>query len=210
MATAHIGKHLPVMREEMLEPDVKEYLAQLALQQPFNIEISCQASQLFHELLVHWPPAGTDEDLAMSLRQRIEELAEPFMSRAREGHLRLSINVGKTPRGPTFQRGAPAVCAVFDAGEGILLYRAFGADQLPANMALTDVEVGMTVLIQPLHTEGDARAVGMGAGAESYGSFTDRQNDRVQQAERPDDGRNAQSLPGLSAHAASEGSSIRG
>lgn len=159
---------LPVKDEKELGTTVEldkmleNYLLLLARTQPFNLEVSAPASQVFEELAAHWPVVEGWNEQVSDLLEQMQDFAQQFSCLSVERHLRICLVLSPAPRMPEINPHEPALIAAYDILEGSCLYQSLPIDQLAHNPLFDHVECGMTLLIQPFDSDGDARAVGLG------------------------------------------------
>lgn len=154
-------KTLEAARQELIDQPLEYYISTLARTKSFSLEIAAEAEQLFDALAANWPQLEGWETQAIELQCQIKELAEPFMITGGECHLRLSLNVAVAPRTVPAEKNAPAVRAAFDVTESAFYHQATDVNQI-SDMVFDHINVGLVLLIQPFHGQGDARAIGIG------------------------------------------------
>jgi hypothetical protein len=156
-------KALESARHELLDHEIEDYLGMLARTKPFSLEIAAEAGPLFDALAANWPQVTGWEAPAAEVRRQIRELAEPLIKPGTECHLRLSLNVGIGPRTMPPLLDATSIRAAFDVAESALYHQALDANQI-GDMVFDHTALGLALLIQPFHGQGEARAIGIGIG----------------------------------------------
>jgi hypothetical protein len=146
--TAAEGQTSAPFRKQPLSDNIDRYLLTLARQRPFAVQIKTESLGIVLALEERWPLDPKWENEALELWQLIAGLAYPLVSSVKAHYALLTIIVGEALKPPPPPEG-PALCAVFDAIEGVLRYRLIAPHEAHVVETEAPATTGMLLTCRP-------------------------------------------------------------